>query len=101
MRMILGSCLDAIATLSKDCIERIHLLESKSDLRTLWQSKLAFSLEQTLLFAKLVHEMECLGEHTDDDRVYFTMLNNCTGCFQTTLTDSNIWVTFILLQSMF
>ncbi|GMN57078.1 hypothetical protein TIFTF001_026181 [Ficus carica] len=96
--MILGSCLDAIATLSKDCIERIHLLESKSDLRTLWQSKLAFSLEQTLLFAKLGHEMECLGGHTDDDRVYFTMLNNCTGCFQTTLTDSNIRVQAIGLQ---
>ncbi|EXB97166.1 hypothetical protein L484_008656 [Morus notabilis] len=98
MRMILGTCLDAIANLSKDCIKRIHLLESKSDLCTLWQSKLAFSLEQTILFAKLVHEMECLGEHTDNDSVYFIVFKYCTECIQTTLTDSNMRVQAIGFQ---
>ncbi|KAK9272907.1 hypothetical protein L1049_003286 [Liquidambar formosana] len=48
LRTILGACLNAIASLTKDCIEGIHLLENKkSDLHKLLQMKLAFSLEQT------------------------------------------------------
>lgn len=90
--MILGSCLNSLANLTKDSTERIHLMERKSDQRALWQAKLACSLEQTILFAKLVYETECLGEHSDDDTIYLATIKNCVVCIQSTLTDSNIRV---------
>lgn len=99
MKMIFGICLNAISNLSKDCIQKIHLLESKSGLPTLWQAKLAFSVEQTILFAKLIHEIGCLGEHSDSDHVYFTVFKCCTQCVQNILNDSNIQVTCFLLHA--
>ncbi|XP_062106312.1 protein SWEETIE isoform X2 [Humulus lupulus] len=98
MRMIFGICLNAIANLSKDCIQKIHLLENKSGLRTLWQAKLAFSLEQTILVAQLIDEIECPGEHGDGDHVYFSMFKCCIECIQNVLNDSNIQVQAIGLQ---
>ena len=91
MRTIFGTCLTSIANLSKDCIKSIHQLENRSDLRPLWLAKLAFSVEQTISFAKLVHEMECLRE-SDHDPVYFAMFKYCTECIQTILADSKIQV---------
>ncbi|KAF4394315.1 hypothetical protein G4B88_018465 [Cannabis sativa] len=98
MRVIFGICLNAIANLSKDCIQKIHLLENKSGLRTLWQAKLAFSLEQTILVAQLIDEIGCPGEHSDGDQVYFHMFKICIECIQNVLNDSNIQVQAIGLQ---
>lgn len=93
MRKILGTCLNVITNLTKDCIKCIHVLENKrSDLLTLMQTKLAFSLEQTISFAKLGYEMDYLGENTDGGLIYYTMFKFCTRCVQTVLTDSSIQV---------
>ena len=99
MRMIFGLCLNALANLSKDCIQKILLLEGKSGLRTLWQAKLAFSLEQTISSAKLIHEMRRLGEQSDSDRAFFTMFKCCTDIIQNVLNDSNIQVIYVLLHA--
>lgn len=93
IRVIFGACLNELSNLSKDCIQSIHLLENKSDLCILQQAKLVFSLEQILLFAKLIHDMEFLEQDGDRGRpVYFTMFKHCTKCIQTVLSDSNIQV---------
>lgn len=93
MRKILGTCLNVITNLTKDCIKCIHVLENKrSDLHTLMQTKLAFSLEQTISFAKLGYEMDYLGDNTDGGLIYYTMFKYCTRCVQTVLTDSSIQV---------
>ncbi len=82
-----------IANLTTDCIKCIHLLENKrSDLRKLHQMKLAFSVEQTISFAKLVHETERLGASEGSDPIYFTLFKCCTECIRTLLTDSSIQV---------
>ncbi|PON93486.1 Coatomer beta subunit [Trema orientale] len=98
IQMIFGICFNAIANLSKDCVQKIHLLETRSSLRTLWQAKLAFSLEQTILFAKLIHEIGCLGEQGDSEHAYFNVFKCCTECIQNILKDSNIQVQAIGLQ---
>ncbi|XP_048328605.2 protein SWEETIE isoform X2 [Ziziphus jujuba] len=98
MQMILGACLNAMSNLSKDCIESIHLVENKSDLRISLQAQLVFSLEQIISFAKLVHDMEFLEENGDSDPVFLMMYKNCTRCIHTVLGDSNIQVQAIGLQ---
>lgn len=93
LRTVIGTCLDVIANLTTDFIEDIHLLEYKrSDLRKLHQMKIAFSVEQTISFAKLVHEIEGLDESEGSDPVYFTLFKCCTECIRTLLTDSSILV---------
>lgn len=93
LRAVIGTCLNVIANLTKDCIEGIHVLENKrSDLRKLLQMKLAFSVEQTISFAKLVHEIQCLGQSKDNRPIYFTPFMYCTECIRTLLIDVNIQV---------
>ncbi|KAF5457431.1 hypothetical protein F2P56_021532, partial [Juglans regia] len=99
LRAVIGTCLNVIANLTKDCIEGIHVLENKrSDLRKLLQMKLAFSAEQTISFAKLVHEIQCLGQSKDIHPIYFTLFMYCTECIRTLLIDVNIQVQAIGLQ---
>ncbi|KAL4652128.1 hypothetical protein ACB092_01G210800 [Castanea dentata] len=99
LRTVIGTCLDVISNLTTDFIEDIHLLEYKrSDLRKLHQMKIAFSVEQTISFAKLVHEIEGLDESEGSDPVYFTLFKCCTECIRTLLTDSSILVQAIGLQ---
>ncbi|XP_062009645.1 protein SWEETIE isoform X1 [Rosa rugosa] len=99
MRKILGTCLNVITDLTKDCIKCIHMLENKrSDSHTLLQTKLAFSLEQTISFAKLGYEMDYLEDNTDGDSIYYGMFKYCTRCVQTVLTDSSLQVQEIGLQ---
>ncbi|CAN6577655.1 unnamed protein product [Malus baccata var. baccata] len=99
MQKLLGTCLNVITDLTEDCIKSIHLQENKrSDLHILLQTKLAFSLEQTISFAKLGYEINYLEENRDGDSVYSTMFKYCTKCVQTVLTDSNIQVQSIGLQ---
>lgn len=58
LRAVLGTCLNMVANLTKDCI----LLENKRlASRKLLQMKLVFCVEQTITFAKLAHEIQCLG----------------------------------------
>ncbi|KAB1211181.1 HEAT repeat-containing protein 5A [Morella rubra] len=98
LRAILGTCLNVLANLIKECIKGIHLLDNKrSDLRKLLQMKLAFSVEQTISFAKLVHGIHCLGSN-GSDAIYFTLLKYCTECIRMSLVDSNIQVQAIGLQ---
>lgn len=92
MRMIFGACLNAISHSSKECIKNIHLQEDKSCLRINLQAKLVFSLEQIILFGKLVHEIEFLEENGDRDPLLFTTYRYCTRCIQTVLNDSNLQV---------
>lgn len=93
LRAVLGTCLNMVANLTKDCIDGIHLLENKrSASRKLLQMKLVFCVEQTITFAKLVHEIQCLGKSKGSDPIYFTLFKYCTKCIQTLLTDSNIQV---------
>ncbi|XP_059452821.1 protein SWEETIE isoform X2 [Corylus avellana] len=99
LRAVLGTCLNMVANLTKDCIDGIHLLENKrSTLRKLLQMKLVFCVEQTITFTKLVHEIQCLGKSKGSDPIYFTLFKYCTECIRTLLADSNIQVQAIGLQ---
>ncbi|CAL5367371.1 unnamed protein product [Camellia sinensis] len=99
MRTIIGACLDVVASLTKDCIESIHLLEKKrSSTCKLLQMKLAFALKQMPLLAKLAYEIECPGENQEKNPILFTVIQHCTKCIQTILTDTNIQVQAIGLQ---
>ncbi|GFZ18957.1 HEAT repeat-containing protein [Actinidia rufa] len=99
LRTIIGACLDAIASLTKNCIESIHLVENtRSSSCKLLQTKLAFALEQMSSLAKLAYEIVCLGENQENDPILFTVIQHCTKCIQIVLTDTNIQVLSIGLQ---
>lgn len=82
-----------VATLVKDCIEGLHLLEIRSfNKRKLLQIKLAFSLEQIISIAKLALEIECLEYCKEKNSAYVSIVRFCIRCLQTVLTDSNMQV---------
>jgi hypothetical protein len=93
LRAILGTCLNVIADLIKDCIKGIHLLENKrSDLLKLLQLKLSFSIEQMMLFAKLVYESVYGRQAEDSNTICLAVLKYCSKYIQTVLKDSNVQV---------
>eukprot|EP00258_Populus_trichocarpa_P038162 XP_024454181.1 protein SWEETIE isoform X3 [Populus trichocarpa] len=99
LRAILGTCLNVIADLIKDCIKGIHLLENKrSDLLKLLQLKLSFSIEQMMLFAKLVYESVYGRQAEDSNTICLAVLKYCSKYIQTVLKDSNVQVQAIGLQ---
>ncbi|KAF2313762.1 hypothetical protein GH714_013249 [Hevea brasiliensis] len=99
LRAILGTCLNLIADLTKDCIKGIHFVENKrSESRKLLQLKLSFSLEQTISLAKVACQMKCLGETKSRSPFCFTVFKYCSKYFQTVLSDSNLQVQAIGLQ---
>ncbi|KAJ6403563.1 hypothetical protein OIU84_015471, partial [Salix udensis] len=99
LRAILGTCLNVIADLIKDCIKGIHLLENKRpDLLKLLQLKLSFSIEQMVLFAKLVYESQYCRQSEDSNTICLAGLKYCTKYIQTVLNDSNVQVQAIGLQ---
>uniref|UniRef100_A0A6N2MRA3 Uncharacterized protein n=1 Tax=Salix viminalis TaxID=40686 RepID=A0A6N2MRA3_SALVM len=99
LRAILGTCLNVIADLIKDCIKGIHLLENKRpDLLKLLQLKLSFSIEQMVLFAKLVYESQYCRQTEDNNTICLAVLKYCTKYIQTVLNDSNVQVQAIGLQ---
>ncbi|CAK7344397.1 unnamed protein product [Dovyalis caffra] len=99
LRAILGACLNVIADLIKDCVKGIHLLENKrSNLRKLLQLKLSFSIEQMMLFAKVVYESQLHGQTEGSRTIFLAVLKYCTKYYQTVLNDSNLQVQAIGLQ---
>lgn len=95
VRAVLGTCLNLIADLTKDCIKGIHLVENKrSDLRKLLQLKLSFSLEQTMSLAKLACQFKCPGETKSRSPFSFTVLKYCNKYVQTVLSDLNLQVSW-------
>ncbi|KAF8399147.1 hypothetical protein HHK36_015012 [Tetracentron sinense] len=99
LKTVLGACQNLIASLIKDCIKGIHLLENKrSNACKLLQMKLSFSLGQTFSLAKLAQEIEQLGENKDINHIFFPLYNHCIKCIGTALTDSDIQVQTIGLQ---
>ena len=90
----MGTCLNVIADLIKDCIKGIHLLEEKKrpDLLKLLQLKLSFSIEQMMLFAKLVYESQYCRQTEDNNTICLAVLKYCTKYIQTVLNDSNVQV---------
>ncbi|XP_057993388.1 protein SWEETIE isoform X1 [Hevea brasiliensis] len=99
LRAILGTCLNLIADLTKDCIKGIHFVENKrSESRKLLQLKLSFSLEQTISLAKVACQMKCLGETKSRSPFCFTVFKYCSKYFQAVLSDSNLQVQAIGLQ---
>ena len=82
-----------IADLIKDCIKGIHLLENKRpDLLKSLQLKLSFSIEQMVLFAKLVYESQYCRQTEDSNTICLVVLKYCTKYIHTVLNDSNVQV---------
>ncbi|KAJ1388365.1 hypothetical protein SESBI_39192 [Sesbania bispinosa] len=68
------TCLSVIAALTKDCIEEFHLQEvKKSSQRKLINAKLAFSLEQIILIAKLALESKCVENSKASESIHNTI----------------------------
>ncbi|KAJ1443259.1 Armadillo-type fold [Sesbania bispinosa] len=99
LREMFETCLSVIAALTKDCIEEFHLQEvKKSSQRKLINAKLAFSLEQIILIAKLTLESKCVENSEASESIRVSALRYCIRCIQTLLSDSNRQVQAIGLQ---
>lgn len=87
------TCLSVVAALTKHCIEGFHLKEVNSlNQRKLIHAKLAFSLEQILLIAKVALESKCVEDCEASKSISVSALRYCIRCFQTVLSDSNMQV---------
>ncbi|KAJ1391410.1 Armadillo-type fold [Sesbania bispinosa] len=99
LREMFETCLSVIAALTKDCIEEFHLQEvKKSSQRKLINAKLAFSLEQIILIAKLALESKCVEHSEASESIRVSALRYCIRCIQALLSDSNRQVQAIGLQ---
>lgn len=87
------TCLSVIAALIKYGIEEFHLREVKSlNHRKLIHAKLAFSLEQIILIAKLALESKYVDNCEASKSICVIAITYCVRCFQTVLGDSNMQV---------
>ncbi|GLT41167.1 hypothetical protein SLA2020_152510 [Shorea laevis] len=101
LKTIFCTCLKDIAALIKDCIEGIHLLDNeRSNLRKLLHLKLAFSLEQNILLAKLTHEIQHLEDNKDGSLLFLSVFKFCIEYTKTVLNDSHLQVRAVGLQQL-
>ncbi|CAN0928886.1 Protein SWEETIE [Linum grandiflorum] len=99
LRAFLGTSQHTVSALTKDCIKGMHLLKDRSsDLRKLLQMKLCFSLEQTVLIAKLAYEFCHVEEVAEKSSICLSVFRRCTDCLHMVLSDSDLQVQVIGLQ---
>lgn len=99
LRTIFGTWLDVIVDLTENCIEDLHLFETKRDNSSkVSLLKLAFCIEQNVSLAKLAHELECQGYDKEYSPLHFSVFKYCSKCIQAVLTHSNIQVQATGLQ---
>ncbi|XP_047310511.1 protein SWEETIE isoform X2 [Impatiens glandulifera] len=99
LRTMIGACLNAIASLTKDFIEQTHMLEKSNTLSSkLLQSRLAFFLEQSIVLSKISFELECPKETQENNPMLFAFFRLGTKCIQTALSNTNMQVQVIALQ---
>ncbi|KAL9993657.1 putative armadillo-like helical, protein SWEETIE [Helianthus debilis subsp. tardiflorus] len=101
LRTMTNACLNININLSNNCVKRIHSLDDKmTNLSQLSQKKLVFSLEQIITFAKLIYEIELIGDNQESKPVFYSMLRQCTNSFHEVLNDQHIQVQAITLQTL-
>ncbi|RHN44030.1 hypothetical protein MtrunA17_Chr7g0214901 [Medicago truncatula] len=99
LREMFETCLRVVAALTKYGIEEFHLQDVKSlNQRKLIQAKLAFSLEQIIVVAKLALESKYVEDCEANKSICVIALRYCIRCFQTVFSDSNMQVQVIGLQ---
>ncbi|KAK2359319.1 HEAT repeat-containing protein [Trifolium repens] len=100
LREMFETLLSVAAALTKYGIEEFHLQEVKSlnHQQKLIHAKLAFSLEQIILIAKLALESKNVEDCEASKSIRVIALRYCIRCFQTLLSDSNMQVQVIGLQ---
>jgi len=93
LREMFETCLRVVAALTKYGIEEFHLQDVKSlNQRKLIQAKLAFSLEQIIVVAKLALESKYVEDCEANKSICVIALRYCIRCFQTVFSDSNMQV---------
>ena len=89
-----GACVHMVGDLAKDCIDGIHLVDTKrSGLRKLLQLKLAFCLEQLFSLAKFAYELHCPGDETETNSICTAVLKSCHISIAAVVKDSSMQVT--------
>lgn len=89
-----GACVHMVGDLTKDCIDGIHLVDTKrSGLRKLLQLKLAFCLEQLFSLAKFADEIHCPGDETETNSICIAVLKSCHVSIAAVVKDSSMQVT--------
>jgi hypothetical protein len=94
LREMFETLLSVAVALTKYGIEEFHLQEVKSlnHQQKLIHAKLAFSLEQIILIAKLALESKNVEDCEASKSIRVIALRYCIRCFQTLLSDSNTQV---------
>ncbi|XP_068489389.1 protein SWEETIE isoform X2 [Phaseolus vulgaris] len=98
LRDMIGTCLNVVAALTKDCIEEFHLLVKSSNQRKLIHTKLSFSLDQIISISKLALESKYAEDCEARNSICVGAVKYCIRCIQTLLSDSNTQVQVIGLQ---
>ncbi|KAL0664325.1 hypothetical protein Bca4012_101163 [Brassica carinata] len=94
-----GACVHMVGDLTKDCIDGIHLVDTKrSGLRKLLQLKLAFCLEQLFSLAKFAYELHCPGDETETNSICTAVLKSCHISIAAVVKDSSMQVQATALQ---
>ncbi|KAF8050066.1 hypothetical protein N665_2051s0001 [Sinapis alba] len=94
-----GACVHMVGDLTKDCIDGIHLVDTKrSGLRKLLQLKLAFCLEQLFSLAKFADELHCPEDETETNSICIAVLKSCHISIAAVVKDSSMQVQATALQ---
>ncbi|XP_013649204.2 protein SWEETIE isoform X3 [Brassica napus] len=94
-----GACVHMVGDLTKDCIDGIHLVDTKrSGLRKLLQLKLAFCLEQLFSLAKFAYELHCPEDETETNSICIAVLKSCHISIAAVVKDSSVQVQATALQ---
>ncbi|WZZ06311.1 hypothetical protein YC2023_092232 [Brassica napus] len=94
-----GACVHMVGDLTKDCIDGIHLVDTKrSGLRKLLQLKLAFCLEQLFSLAKFAYELHCPEDETETNSICIAVLKSCHISIAAVVKDSSVQVQATVLQ---
>ncbi|KAJ0256074.1 Protein SWEETIE [Hirschfeldia incana] len=94
-----GACVHMVGDLTKDCIDGIHLVDTKrSGLRKLLQLKLAFCVEQLFSLAKFAYELHCPGDETETNSICNAVLKTCHISIAAVVKDSSMQVQATALQ---
>ncbi|KAL4570973.1 hypothetical protein LXL04_017722 [Taraxacum kok-saghyz] len=107
LQTINGACLNMNLYLTNDCINNIHQSQdninnnSSSSSKLFTQKKLAFSLDQIIIFAKFTYEIQLVTKKNQETKdTSYSILCQCVSSFRKALNDQYIQIQAIALQTL-
>ncbi|XP_031496740.1 protein SWEETIE isoform X2 [Nymphaea colorata] len=97
MKTVIGAWASSTTQLCVHYTKSIHTATNRGDLLKLYLRALSFCLEEYVLLAKMVYEIQC-SDSNGDDIFYFSIYWHCINCVMSCLSDFHMEVQAIGLH---